>query len=166
MDAVASRLSFGLDGGGSFMLFGYSFEVSFDLFEWHFNSQELLPVGMSVWVGPFYFGVRDATFHELEVTEKNSEITRLETVNRRLQGVTDRLQLQLSGCAVAAQGYGEILTPDEPGWSPAYDDVRLVSVKYRQALKLLDKVRPAPVKAAKRSHKKKVSPVSKTRKKK
>jgi|ERR1035437_1461071 hypothetical protein len=143
-----SRLSFALDFGFSIMLFGYEIEVAFDLFEWHLKSSETLPVFMYLWFGPFYFGVTDSTIRVLDFDEKDANIAQLckdlkATSIRLLQEEKEKEQLrgQLAGCSVAAGGYGEKLDPGAYGHSNSYDEVRLLHVKYMQALKLIEKIR-------------------------
>lgn len=158
-NAPHSRWSFSLDFGFAIMLFGYELEAHFDLFDWHFQSSDALPAFMFLWAGPFYFGLTDTTIHNLDFDEKDTKIAQL---TKDLKGAefrlafekdeTEQLRVKLDGCAAAAGGYGENLKPRTYGHSKPYDEVRLLYVKYRQALKLIEKIR-GKKEPPKRSHK-------------
>lgn len=161
-----SRWSFGVETLFSFTIFGYKFDFDFDLFSWHFGATELLPIRMDICFGPFYFGFTDITIRELEEPttkdllleqlvktsqEQYKKINELEYSLAFEKDEVEQLRVQLAGCAVAAQGYGEKLDRGTYGYSLSYEDTRLLYVKYRQALSLIEKLRgkQAP---PKRSH--------------
>lgn len=52
-----------------------------------------------------------------------------------LKARVEQLEVQLAGCGVAALGYGEELEKDTYGWSPSYEQVRELWIKYEKLLK-------------------------------
>lgn len=52
-----------------------------------------------------------------------------------LKARVEQLEVQLAGCSVAAQGYGDELKQDDYGWSLAYAHVKELWNKYETLLK-------------------------------
>lgn len=52
-----------------------------------------------------------------------------------LKARVEQLEVQLAGCGVAAQGYGDELKQGDHGWSLAYAHVKELWDKYEKLLK-------------------------------
>ena len=54
---------------------------------------------------------------------------------KAFEAIAERTQVQLAGCAVAAQGGSPKAKPGDYGWSPAYADVERLRANYDALLK-------------------------------
>jgi hypothetical protein len=134
-----SRWTFGFDFGFSIMVFGYTFDFLFDIFDWQLKSYEAYPVCISLWVGPFYVGLTDATIKQISASSWDAEVSSIEA----------------TAYSKAVQGFLKEI--DELNQRETQ-----LEVKYTQALNEIEKLRKPTTKIpVKRSHKKKVTPKKK-----
>jgi len=145
---ATSRWACSLDFGFAITLFGYQIGFSFDITEWHIMFDHFEGVGYLIYFGPIAFDILDATKYKERPSERDllcaTILENYGKVSTELaQEKTAHLQdiARLAACGATAEGWGEELDPVNPKYSDAHKKTLILLVKYKQALKEIEKLR-------------------------